>query len=819
MHANVSILTGDAIPPTNPIINFPYKPDHFQNHAFNSIEAGNDVYVSVPTSGGKTTVAKYAVAYAVKKLGKRAIYTTPVKALSNEKYNEMKEDFKDICTMGIMTGDNKINPDAQCILMTAEILRNSLYNLKNPIENENRKLTQDIIDSIGIVIIDEVHFANDKDRGTVWEETMILLNDIPIVMLSATVKNPENYVDWLSKCRNKTVNLIKVAKRIIPLKHYVYVYGKMYEFLNEHGEFSEQTLVTAKKRYEKGRDVLKQDKDKNIVLPKRTSFIDNASVINDLINDMANEGLVNENLNSLPALVFSFSKKNCEKFANSLTLNLIDHTEQIEIEKIYNYHMHKFGKIYDDKIQQVTNIKNLISRGIAYHHSGLLTVLREIIEILFKKGLIKVLFATETFAVGVNTPTRTTVFMELSKYENGTGKRFITTAEYLQMCGRAGRRGLDTFGTVIIMPFFGFPDTTDLRNIALGELQEIKSHLKLDYTFFLKIIQSNRMTLHEFYQKSLQNYENTKQLEILKTDLNNINLKIDNLNKIILNSKQDVSQLENLMELETLSNTYIGSFKVTLSKDQQKKFKKLDMLVKSNPKLNELRQYVSDKNKLQKELSICNTQIKSLTSYIDFLSNNNLNLLEMWGYTQNGNATIKGIIASQINECNSIILTELIVSESNYLYTLTSEEIVGLISIFTEQIKSETIEGIQKKSIGTDNINKIVNDLDVLIEKYKENEINILGSSFVDWTLSKSYIDIALSWANGINTSTMIFILAEHGEYEGQFVKNMTRVYNIINDIGCICKMIGKIDLLPSLENATKLIIRDIVNVNSLYLS
>lgn len=814
--ANVRILAGEAIPPTDPIITFSYTPDHFQNHSFNGIEAGEDVYVAVPTSGGKTTVAKYAVAHAVKRLGKRAIYTTPVKALSNEKFNEMREDFKDICTMGLMTGDNKINPDAQCILMTAEILRNSLYNLRNPIENENRKLTQDIVDSIGVVVIDEVHFANDKDRGTVWEETMVLLKDIPIVMLSATVKNPENYVDWLSKCRNKTVNLIKVAKRIIPLKHYIYVYGKMYEFLNEHGEFSEEQLSLAKKRYDKGRDVLREDKDKSVVVSKRTTFIDNVTVINDLVKDMNNNGLVKKEENSLPALVFSFSKKNCEKFANAVTMNLITHQERAEIEKIYNHYMHKYGDLYGDQIAQVANIRDLISRGVAYHHSGLLTVLREIIEILFKKGLIKILFATETFAVGVNTPTRTTVFMEFTKYETGVGKRLLTTAEYLQMCGRAGRRGLDTFGTVIIMPYFGFPDIAELRSVALGELQEIKSHLKLNYSFFLKMVQSDRMTLDEFYRKSLLCYEHEKQIRNMQTDFININSQLETLNNLVANSGEDISQLEILMELEGLANQYIGGFKVSLSKDQQKKLKKLEGVVKLNKKLCGLREHVMKRNKVKSELKVLTKDIESLSSYMDFLSGQNLRLLELWGYTQDGNVTVKGIIASQINECNSIVLTELIVRD--YLYELSPHEIVGLISIFTEPIKADTVDGVVRKSRGTLAINSKLSYIESFIESYKHDEESILGTSFVDWTLSHSYIDIALEWANGISTQEMTMLLSQYGEYEGQFVKNMTRVYNIINDIGCICKMTGKIDMLPNLENAAKLVIRDIVNVNSLYL-
>lgn len=813
----VNILIGEAVAPIDPVITFNYTPDHFQNHAFNSIEAGEDVYVAVPTSGGKTTVAKYAIAHAIKKLGLRAVYTTPVKALSNEKFNEMKDEFKDIGTIGLMTGDNKINPDADIILMTAEILRNSLFDLKNSIENENRKLTPNIVDSIGVVVIDEIHFANDKDRGTVWEETIILLKDIPIVMLSATVKNPENYVGWISKCRNRTVNLIKVEKRIIPLRHYIYVYGKMYKFLDEFGEFKESELVTAMKRYCKGRDVLKEDRDKNIIVPKRTSFVDNVSVINDLVRDMNNVGLVKDDENSLPALFFSFSKKNCEKFANSVQLNLVDHTERSEIESIYNYHMQKYRDIYGEHIYQVANIRELILRGIGYHHSGLLTVLREIVEILFKKGLIKVLFATETFAVGVNTPTRTTVFMELEKYESGVGKRFVTTAEYLQMSGRAGRRGLDTFGTVIIMPFYSFPETSDLRNVALGELPEVKSRLKFDYSFFLKMIHSNRMSLDEFYHKSLLYHEHQLTLQSQSVELANLSAEIDKTNQLIEFEGIDISQLENLIELEELSNQYIGNFKVNLTKDQMKRLKKLESTVKSNKKLYELKPIAINKKKLEQKLKFITKEHDTLKSYLTFLSGSNLQLLEMWGYVFQGEITPKGIIASQINECNSIILTEIIVRD--LLYDLSPEEIVGLIAIFTEPIKSDSIDGIVRKSVATDSINLRITEIESFIEEYSMNEQNMIENSFDNWNLSYAYIDLALKWANCSDSAEIINTLRELGEYEGQFVKNMNRVYNIINDVECICKMLGKIDLIPNLNQAAKLIIRDIVNVNSLYLS
>lgn len=803
-------------PQQNFVIDFGFELDHFQNHGINSIEAMHDVLACIPTGCGKTVLAKAAIAHCVLKLNKRAVYTTPVKALSNEKFNELREEFESICTLGLMTGDSKINPDAQCILMTAEILRNSLYSLKNTIENENRKLTQDIVDSIGVVVIDEAHFANNKDRGCVYEETLILLKNIPVVLLSATIKNPENYCNWLSKGRNTIVDLIKVEKRLIPLKHYLYIYGKMFQFLNENNEFSDEQYLLAKNRYDKGRDVLKQDLDKSLILPKRTTFQDNITVINDLAKDLTKDDLVNTGKNLLPAVVFSFSKANCERFAKAITISLVDHNERAEIEKIYNHHMHKLGNIYDDKITQVAIVKGLILKGIAYHHSGLISVLREIIEILFKKGLIKILYSTETLSLGVNCPVRSAIFMELEKYESNVGKRFITTAEYKQMSGRSGRRGLDDNGTVILVPYYSFPDMQSLKNVVLGNLPEIKSQLRPDYTFFLKIIQSNRMTLEEFYKRSLLYDEHQKELNGIKQELDFAILQESSLITQIQETNIDIKDLERLLELETQSTQTIGNFKVSLSKPQQKELKKLEAIIKSNKSLTNIRSTVSNKQRNHNDIIRLKSAEQALTGYMDYLSHMNIKMLTELGYVQEGNVTVKGIIASHINECNSILLTEVIVQD--YFNGLEPREIVSLVSVFTEQIKSEMINGITKRCKGTPEINIRLDKIENMVESFKSVEERIMGSIMTDWSISYSYIDISLLWADGISSAEISSILSNCDEHEGSFVKNMTRIYNIINDIKCICKMIGNIEILKNLEIATSMILRDIVNANSLYL-
>jgi antiviral helicase SKI2 len=253
LYPSIEILSGECLTKVkDPAITYPFECDHFQNHAFNSIENGNDVFVSVPTSGGKTIVGEYAIVHAIKKLNKKVIYTSPIKSLSNEKYNEFKTKFAPYgITVGLLTGDNKIDVDSDCLIVTAEILRNSLYQLKEKIEYTDRQINEEYVNDIGCVIMDEIHFMNDLERGKVWEETICMLSpSIQLVMLSATVSNPEKFVKWISVCHQKKVSLIIVTKRLIPLEHFIYINDKEYKFLDGTNTFNVEQYMTAKYEYE-----------------------------------------------------------------------------------------------------------------------------------------------------------------------------------------------------------------------------------------------------------------------------------------------------------------------------------------------------------------------------------------------------------------------------------------------------------------------------------------------------------------------------------------------------------------------------------------
>lgn len=833
----------------NPAIEFGFEPDDFQKHAFLAIEQGHDVLVCAPTASGKTLIAQYAIAHTIKKglrvaklcdgnvdiidevattddnIPNRVVYTTPIKVLSNQNYADLKTLLNPLdMTVGISTGDIKIDENSQCLVATAEILRNSMYQLQQTVDNSRKKIDKSFVDSIGCIIVDEAHYMNDKDRGRVWEETIVLANpNVLMVFLSATLSNPQKFASWISKCRERPISLITVEQRKVPLKHYLlinnsgtdalYSNKKLYQFMNEKNIYDPSQFKSASDAH------LKWVKEQQ----KKGKMTNNPNDIPATVKWLQENDL-------LQTMFFGFSKKECEHFANMIDFDLIDYEDRHKIEIIFNKHMQPHIKKYEN-VGQVDIVKKLLLKGVAYHHSGMLSILKEIVEIIFKEGLAKVLFCTETFAVGINCPTRTVVFTGIEKYTDG-GKRLLTPAEYKQMAGRAGRRGLDTNGTVILLFRHDFPDESNIKKIVCGKVPEINSNFKWDYQFFLKIIQSNVTDIEKFFKKSLVNLENEIILSGLKKQKEDIVFAITKLNLEITENNQNVKHSEDVNKLITFENQtnsdMFGSFvKVTLPKKQQQEFQKLTkmLLIPAFKSVYDTKKKLLE---LQKSLCFVEQNITGYELYVHNFCSKLKNILFNWGYITTNheidlNSThinIKGVIAGNINECNPIILTEMICE--GYFDKLTLEEIIAVVSIFTEPIKSASRFDQNKITSfdGTPQIKSVVQKLLNMIREKQSDEDKEFGVGFgiTSWEISTDYIDIAYAWAKGESVKNVLEQLADLEEYEGNFVKNMLKVCNIINDIQCVCKMIGKIELLPILENTDALILRDIVTVTSLYL-
>lgn len=774
----------------DPPIKFPYECDSFQNHAFVCISNDENILVTVPTGSGKTTIAEYAIAYTIQK-GKNVVYTSPIKSLSNEKYNDFSKKFSKYpnISIGILTGDNKINPEGNCLIMTAEILRNALYKLKykNNFDTPDKyNINKNFIDDIGCVIMDEVHFINDPNRGKIWEETIVLLNrNIQLVLLSATINHAKEFAQWIGSIKQKKVNLISTTYRAVPLSHYIYTNGNLYQIF-ENDKYFHSNYALAHKEY---MDVqkIRQQKHKSDI---------NFNLVNEILKYLKKN-------NMLQAIIFSFSKRKCEYYAQSISENFVDESEIKEINSIFNKYMHKYEKQYE-QIEQYQIIKNLIEKGVAFHHSGLLPILKEIIEIIFHQGLIKVLFATETFAVGVNMPTRTVIFTELEK-KTCEGRRILNTAEYKQMSGRAGRRGIDTTGNVIILPIYNFPDDDLLRTLLMGSLPHIESKFQIDYHFILKVVQSESTNLTSFLNDSLMMTECKRIITANKNELNKIEKELNNFNFAIV-PKLNLDKVKRLYELE--NNITLYGMKVKISKSEIKKRNSLKSEINKDKKLNDLYKLYCDYYKTKLKYDEIKQNINEWESYykntLDLISK----FLKKIGYITEDNLICKkGIIAAQINECNAIILTEMITS--GFFKGLSAEEIVGILAIFIEETKTEdkTIQITPKLMDHINNINSMINFLISI-----EEELGILDNEKY-WSISSDFVDLAFSWACGEPLKT------NEEFYIGNFIRNMIKINNIAKDLIHLFQIDGDNEIVPTLEKIEPLIMRDFVTVNSLYLT
>ena len=466
----------------------------------------------------------------------------------------------------------------------------------------------------------------------------------------------------------------------------------------------------------------------------------------------------------------------------------------------------------------------MLLKGVAYHHSGVIRILKELIEILFKRSLIKVLFATETLGVGVNMPAKTVVFLSLIK-PTEKGRRSLLTSEYKQLAGRAGRRGKDDKGNVIILPLYDYPEESEFKKIALGKILNIVSKFKWTYQFYLKIIQSTNITISEFFNNSLMNINNNEAIQRLTNEKTILENNLVTTEESIKQYPSDISdKVKSYLTLEdTQNNGHIGSFKISLSKKQIKEFKSLTSWLKQSPQATTLLDFVKQQNIYKISIDKINNEIVHYTSYgkisFDIISKIMIDL----GYVvDNGNndiLTAKGIIASQINNCNPLILTEIITE--GYLTDLTPQEVFSVLSIFSNNSRSHDIEYTGTNTFeGTDDIHSKLSKLDKFIFKCRTIEDTILPNVNLqtDWDITYKYVDISYKWANGEDVSTIIQLVNEMQEHEGNFAKNMLKIYNICKDITSICELIGKIELLPVLEQIDELVLRDIVNINSIYL-
>lgn len=457
---------------TEEIIKFKnYTLDKFQIEAIHSIENNHSVVVSAATGTGKTLIADYVIDKYLKS-GKRIIYTAPIKALSNQKYRDFKQQYGEE-NIGILTGDVTINPGAPLKIMTTEIYRNMLLS-KDP-----------DIDDLAYVIFDEIHFLGDIERGTVWEESIIFSKpQTRFLCLSATIPNARQFANWVEFIKKHQVDVIVEKKRAVPLKHLFYDDEKGFSTLKEIKDHKELDKYP---NYNKSW----KNKKKYFEEIKRRKKLGTIELLSEL-----------EQEEKLPCIYFCFSRALTEKKAEVLKAkkNYLTSQETIEVRRVVKEKLDVTDKSVLG-LKTTKLLRDCLSNGIGFHHAGILPALKEIVEKLFEKGLVKVLFATETFAVGINMPAKTVCFDSLEKFD-GISFRYLNSKEYFQLAGRAGRRGIDKIGYAVSIIDREFADLQKIEAITSADTDPLQSQFKLSVNTILNLIHSHTKEEQQVILKS-----------------------------------------------------------------------------------------------------------------------------------------------------------------------------------------------------------------------------------------------------------------------------------------------------------------------------
>jgi superfamily II RNA helicase len=640
-----------------------------------------------------------------------------------------------------------------------------------------------------------------------------------MVMLSATIDKPEKFAAWCEnrdKESHKKVILTGTEQRVVPLKHYVYLDNTDYLFKILKDKPKEQEI----KKFIKQPQLIKEgnkihceiiDKtNKLITLMNTKSVRSNPTfILNSLIKYLYKN-------NMLPAICFVFSRANVEKYAHQITVNLFDYDDahvpsimQSECDKIIrklsNYNEYKELKEYKDLV-------SLMSKGVAIHHSGMMPILREMVEIIFGKGFIKVLFATETFAVGINMPTKTVIFTAMTKYTND-GHRHLLSHEYTQMAGRAGRRGLDVIGHVIHCNnlFREKVSLIDYKNILSGKPQVLKSKFKISYSLLLNLIALNKTNYSDYVRSSMLNEELTN--SISSYDSKMIELDKD-LEKTKLNTHGiDVEKIKEYMNLK-------NSIHKLNNKKRKHAYNSIQNIESEYGK--NLERDISIVNKISnlelEKVSIQNT-IENINTYVD----NNVDIVIQILFDDSFiekvdsvySLTPKGKIASSIHEANCLIMADMIYN--NEFDNLSVGELVSFMSCFTnisvmDDFKTNIVENMQVKQTMSSYIEKY--------NKYSDIETKFYISTGMNDSYHFDITKECLSWCEADDEEKCVEItnmLLNKGIFIGEFVKAILKINNITNEFITACEYIGNIKLSEKLNKIPDCTLKYIILQQSLY--
>ncbi|PVV05142.1 hypothetical protein BB560_000339 [Smittium megazygosporum] len=849
------------VPPKEPARTYPFELDPFQRASINCIEREESVLVAAHTSAGKTVVAEYAIAQSLKNK-QRVIYTSPIKALSNQKYREFLDEFGDV---GLMTGDVTINPSASCLVMTTEILRSMLYR------------GSEIMREVAWVVFDEVHYMRDKERGVVWEETIILLSHkVHFVFLSATIPNAMEFAGWIAKIHKQPCHVVYTDFRPTPLQHYIFPSGGdgIYLVVDEKGQFRNENFKKSINALQEAQGSAVDSIDSKTRKGGKINKGSDKRGPSDIFKIV--KMIMNRNYN--PVIVFSFSKRDCESLALQMSrLDFNNDDEKKLTQEVFSNAINSLSE-EDRELPQIEHILPLLKRGIGIHHSGLLPILKEVIEILFQEGLIKCLFATETFSIGLNMPARTVVFTSVRKFD-GKDFRYVTGGEYIQMSGRAGRRGIDDRGVVILMVDEKMEPQVAM-DMVKGNPDQLNSAFHLSYNMILNLLRVETFTpefmlessFHQFqanlnlpklnqqldqtlkevdtphsndYQGSTYEKKTTPQQQLpidpcqvtdtsgttivvpvllkciqelssirvfLPKSLTNVSERNDMRKKLAEIKKRFESKLPLLDPVENMG-IRDDSFIELVRKLAILEEKLFEHPLHGSPMEGEVYLLYSQKMELQSKVQQIRHEIQNSKSVIqlDELKSRKRILRKLGLTNEEDVIQMKGRVACEITTGDELVLTELIFN--GVFNDLSPEHISALLSCFVFQEKSNddppklAAELAASLRIMKDTIKRIAQ---VSVECSFPIDPEEYNNKF-----KLEMMDVVYAWATGASFSNICKMTSI---FEGSLIRAFRRLEELLKQMCIAAKAIGNTSLENKFADAIVKIKRDIVFAASLYL-
>ncbi len=808
---------------------YEYPLHDFQKWAVKGIVDGNHVLVCAPTGSGKTLPGEFALNYFHSK-GKRTIYTSPIKALSNEKFYNFTKKYPHL-SVGLITGDIKTNPEADVLIMTTEILLNKLYQVKSssPAPSSSISFEMDIEQELGCVVFDEINMINDESRGHVWEQSIMMLPpQVQMIGLSATLDDPTKFAYWLenrgssTKFSDKEVFLTQKQVRAVPLIHYSFITAtngvnkhikdktiqqeirsaidKPFVIQDANGVFNDAQYQTTTK-------VLKLF-EKNDIRVKRQHVLNKVT-----------EYLVEKEM--LPALCYVFSRKQLEKCAEELTTNLLEFDSKVPytvdreceqiIRKLPNFEEYLH-------LPEYINTVKLLRKGVGIHHAGLMPILREMTELLFARGFIKILFCTETMSVGINLPVKTTIFTDVNKF-NGEINRMLYSHEYTQAAGRAGRLGLDTVGHVIhLNNLFRNVESVGYKNMMNGKPQTLSSKFKISYNLLLNLLDIGDNNLVKFASRSMVTGDLYSQMKQIYYKITTANTELDNMKASSSHLRTPGEIIEQYIELEK-------NVKFAVNKKRKEMERQIQNIRDNNKFIDQDKFSYQKISVKENDIASLQNQLDSLNSYIKSGVYTVLQLLKDEEFVDGDfsdettlKLSLKGKIASQLREVHCLVFAKIL--EDRQLDHLSSKQLIGLFSIFTNITVQDDFKDYSPKTDDNE-LHNIVKTVSKMYEDYSCKETSLKINTGFDYNINYDLLNYVDKWCVCQDVESCKLVLQEMDEekqiFLGEFVKALLKINNISGEMEKIAEMTGNVAFLSKLKEIQNMTLKYVVTNQSLY--